>query len=66
MVQSEVHTFSDASQSRIGQVSYPRVVKENKDVHVSFLMSKARVAPIKPMLIPVVLVNVIAMLEREL
>ena len=73
VVQSEVHSFSDASQSGIGQVSYLRVVNENKDVHVSFLMSKARVAPIKPMSIPrmelttaVLSVNVTAMLEREL
>lgn len=73
VVQSEVHSFSDASQSGIGQVSYLRVVNENNDVHVSFLMSKARVAPIKPMSIPhmeltaaVVSVNVTAMLEREL
>ena len=72
-MQSEVHSFSDASQSGIGQVSYLRVVNENKDVHVSFLMSKARVAPIKPMSIPrmeltaaVVSVNVTAMLEHEL
>ena len=41
VVQSEVHSFSDASQSGIGQVSYLRVVNENKDGHVSFLMSKA-------------------------
>ena len=72
MVQS-VHSFSDASQSGIGQVSYLRIVNENKDVHVSFLMSKARAAPIKPMSTPrmeltaaVVSVNVTAMLKREL
>ena len=41
VVQSEVHSFSDASQSGIGQVSYLRVVNENKDGHISFLMSKA-------------------------
>ena len=52
VVQYEVHSFWDASQFGIGQVSYLRVVNENKDVHVSFLMSKARVAPIKPMSIP--------------
>ena len=73
VVQTEVHSFSDASQSGIGQVSYLRVVNENEDVHVSFLMSKARVGPIKPISIPrmeltaaVVSVNVTAMLEREL
>ena len=73
VAQSEVHSFSDASQSGIGQVSYLRLVNENKDVHVSYLMSKARVAPIKPMSIPrmeltaaVVSVNVTAMLKREL
>ena len=50
-----------------------RVVNENKDVYVSFLMSKARAAPIKPTSVPrmelmaaVVSVNVTAMLEREL
>jgi len=73
VVQTEVHSFSEASQSGIGQVSYLQIVNENKDVHVSFLMSKARVAPIKPLSIPrmeltaaVVSVNVTAMLEREL
>jgi len=35
VVQSEVHSFSDASQSGIGQVSYLRVVNENNDVHIS-------------------------------
>ena len=73
MVQSEVHSFSDASQSGIGQVSYLPIVNENKDVHVRFLMSKARVAPIKPMSIPrmeltaaVVSANVTATLKRKL
>lgn len=73
VMQSEIHSFSDASQSGIGQVSYLRLVNENKDVHVSFLMSKARVAPIKPVSTPrmeltaaVVSVNVTTMLQNEL
>ena len=71
VVQYEVHSFSDASQSGIGQVLYLRVVKENNDVHISFLMSKAQVAPIKPiprmeLTAAFVSVNVTTMLEREL
>ena len=72
-LQTEVHSFSDASESGIGQVSYLRVVNANGDVHVSFLMAKSRVAPIKPISIPrmeltaaVVSVNVTKMLQSEL
>ena len=46
--QAEVHSFSDPSESGIGQVSYLRTVNANGEVHVSFLMAKSRVAPIKP------------------
>ena len=72
-VQAEVHSFSDASQSGIGQVSYLRTVNSKGEVHVSFLIAKSRVAPIKPISIPrmeptaaVVSVNVTKMLQSEL
>ena len=34
--QAEVHSFSDPSESGIGQVSYLRTVNSNGEVHVSF------------------------------
>ena len=72
-VQAEVHSFSDANESGIGQVSYLRTVNSKGEVHVSFLTAKSRVAPIKPISIPgmeltpaVVSVNVTRMLQSEL
>ena len=72
-VQAEVHSFSDARESGIGQVSYLRTVNSKGEVHVSFLIAKSRVAPIKPISIPrmeltaaVVSVNVTKMLQSEL
>ena len=72
-VQAEVHSFSDASESGIGQVSYLRTVNSKGQVHVSFLIAKSRVAPIKPISIhrmeltaAVVSVNVTKMLQSEL
>ena len=72
-IQTEVHSFADASESGIGQVSYLRLVNEKGEVHVSFLMAKSRVPPIKPISIPrmeltaaVVSVNVTTMLKSEL
>lgn len=69
----EIHSFSDACETGIGQVSYLRMVNENGKAHVSFLLAKSRVAPIKPMSIPrleltaaVVSVNVATMLLKEL
>lgn len=72
-VRSEIHSFSDASETGIGQVSYiPFINKENQP-HVSFLMAKSRVAPLKPISIPhleltaaVISVNVTSMLKSEL
>ena len=70
---TEVHSFADASESGIGQVSYLRLINEKGEVHVSFLMAKLRVPPIKPLSIPrmeltaaVVSVNVTTMLKSEL
>ena len=72
-VRTEICSFSDASDTGIGQVSYLRLTNANQDVHVSFLMAKSRVAPLKPISIPrleltaaVVSVNVGSMLEQEL
>ena len=71
--QAEVHSFSDAGESGIGQVSYLRTVNSKGKVHVSFLIAKSRVARIKPISIPrmeltaaVVSVNVTKMLQSEL
>ena len=72
-VDVQVHSFSDASEKGLGQVSYLRLVNASGQVHVSFLMAKARVAPIKVMSIPrleltaaVISVNVSSMLTKEL
>ena len=43
----EIHSFSDASDVGLGQVSYLRLVNAARQIHVSFLMAKARVAPLK-------------------
>ena len=69
----ELHSFSDASDVGLGQVTYLRLVNGSNQVHISFLMGKARVAPLKPMSTPrreltaaVISVNVASMLKREL
>lgn len=48
----EFHHFSDASTVGYGQCSYARLFDVNGKVHVSFLMGKARVAPLKQISIP--------------
>ena len=72
-VLTEVHSFADASESGLGQVSYLRLVNAKNEVHVSFLMAKSRVAPLKQMSIPrmeltaaVISVNVATMLKNEM
>ena len=52
IVSCQLHTFSDASQQGYGMVSYLRFVDEYDRVHCSFIMSKARVAPLKEITIP--------------
>ena len=70
---TEIHSFADASELALGQVSYLRLVNEKGEVHISFLMGKARVSPIKLLTIPrleltaaVVSVNVAQNLIQEL
>ena len=69
----EIHSFSDASDVGIGQVSYLRLINSEGRINVSFLMGKSRVAPLKAMTTPrmeltaaVVSVNVTNMLSKEL
>ena len=40
-VQTEIHSFSDASNSGIGQISYLRIVNHTGEVHVSYLPAKS-------------------------
>ena len=46
------HHFSDASTSGYGQVSYTRLVNQDGRIHCSFMIGKARVAPLKPTTVP--------------
>ena len=72
-VRIEIHSFSDASDNGIGQISYLRTINHSGEVHVSFLLAKSRVAPLKPisiscleLTVAVISVNVAAMLKSEL
>ncbi|KAL9970517.1 hypothetical protein ACROYT_G022904 [Oculina patagonica] len=48
----EMHHFSDASKEGYGQCSFLRLVNEEDQAHCSFVIGKARVAPIKQFTIP--------------
>lgn len=70
---AQLHHFSDASEARYGAVTYLRVQNNRGDVHVAFLMGKARVTPLKAITIPcleltaaVLAVRVDLMLKNEL
>ena len=71
--QAELHHFSDASDHGYGTVSYLRISADNHVIHVSFMLGKARVAPLKQMTIPrmeltaaVLAVKVDRMLRKEM
>ena len=49
---AELHHFSDASQYGYGQSSYLRLLDESGKVRCSFVIGKARVAPLKKLTIP--------------
>jgi hypothetical protein len=52
IVSIQLHVFADASQRGYGAVSYLRFVNELGDIHVAFVIGKARVAPLKVVTIP--------------
>ncbi|KAK3727102.1 hypothetical protein QZH41_017705, partial [Actinostola sp. cb2023] len=52
IINRQVHSFSDASSTGYGQVTYLRQVNSNGEIHCAFLMGKARLAPIKSVTIP--------------
>ncbi len=52
IVSVQLHGFSDASESAYAGVAYLRMVDANEVVHVSLVMSKTKVAPIKRLTIP--------------
>ncbi|XP_049918294.1 uncharacterized protein LOC126401218, partial [Epinephelus moara] len=69
----QLHHFSDASESGYGTVTYLRLQNNSNIIHVSFMLCKARVAPLKQVTIPrleltaaVLAVRVDTMLRAEL
>ena len=48
----QLHHFSDASQQGYGAVSYHRSMDDKGIIHCSFVMGKARTAPLKSITIP--------------
>ncbi|XP_042586291.1 uncharacterized protein LOC122138292 [Cyprinus carpio] len=72
-IHAQLHHFSDASEQGYGTVTYLRIQNSNSDIHVSFLMGKARVTPLKAITVPrleltaaVLAVRVDLMLKKEL
>ncbi|XP_046565841.1 uncharacterized protein LOC124274523 [Haliotis rubra] len=48
----QLHLFSDASSIGYGCVAYLRLLDEGKNINVSFLMGKSRLAPVRTVTIP--------------
>ena len=48
----ELHHFSDASESGYGAVTYLRCLSPDTQTHVSFVIGKSRLAPLKKVTIP--------------
>ena len=72
-VYARLHHFADASESGYGTVTYLRLQNEAGDIHVSFILGKARVTPLKPITMPrleltaaVLAVRVDKMIKSEL
>ena len=70
---AQLHHFSDASEAGYGAVTYLRIQNNRNDIHVAFLLGKARVTPLKTITIPrleltaaVLAVRVDLMLKAEL
>ncbi|XP_046358371.2 uncharacterized protein LOC124136493 [Haliotis rufescens] len=52
VVTCQLHMFSDASDHGYGVVAYLRLINSRNEIHVSFVMGKSRVAPLKRVTIP--------------
>lgn len=52
VVSVQLHGFSDASEVAYDAVAYVRVVDSSDQVHVTLVMVKTKVAPIKRLSIP--------------
>lgn len=70
---AQIHNFSDASRDGYGVVSYLLLTNDRGEKHVSFLMGKSRVAPLKQITIPrmeltaaMIAVKIDRMLKEEL
>ncbi len=70
---AQLHHLSDASGGGYGTVRHVRLENDKQDVHVAFLLGKARLTPLKPVTIPcvdltaaVLAVHVDRMLRAEL
>ncbi len=70
---AQLHHFADASESGYGTVTYLRMLNHGNDIQVSFLLGKARVTPLKAVIIPrleftgaVLAVRVDSLLKAEL
>ena len=48
----QIHAFCDASTVGYGAVVYLRVISHNDDINLTFVLSKSRVAPLRPLTIP--------------
>ena len=51
-VKVQVHSFSDASEKGLKEVSYLHLINASGQIHVSFFTAKVCIAPIKAMSIP--------------
>ena len=72
-IHGQLHHFADASDHGYGTVSYLRLENQDKEVHMAFMLGKARVAPLKQTTIPrleltaaVLAVKVDRMLRNEM
>ena len=68
----QIHLFSDASSMRYRTAAYVRLCDDSNRIHCTFLMGKARLAPIKAVTIPrleltaaTVFIRVGELLKRE-
>ena len=52
VLSTQLHVFCDASLQAYSAVAYLRIVDLEEKAHLSLVMSKTRVAPVKPMTVP--------------